>query len=264
MVIPIPSKNKRFTITLGIKAVYPVSVGIIVYDPSVRYSDYFRRKVTFRASAFKAGKSSYREIQIPIPVSPDNLVLEAYNKNTHEPDGFKVTKFDVHEMPPAEVWASQERHRFMDFAIRFAQKAGFAKPGFYHSPDHEFLIQYLPAITDDLGNELVTPARIHRQMPRVQLSQKLFQQFTIPVRVAILSHEGCHFFMNTRSERNADLCGIQYYLDYGFPTIEAVYAATKVFMQHPESVGKPHVVRTSDIMDFIDKYKAEKNLKRAS
>ncbi len=262
MVIPIPSRHKRFTITLEIRASYPVSVGIIVYDPTVRYADYFRRKVTFRAGSFRDDKSAYRQIHIPLPVSPDNLILEVYNKQTLDEYGFRVVNFDLKEMGPAEVWASQQRHRFMDFAIRFAQKAGYVKPGFYHSPDHEFLIQYLPTITDELGNELVTPARIHRQMPRVQLSQKLFQQFTVPVRVAILSHEGCHFFMNTRSERNADLCGLQYYLDYGFPTIEAIYAAIKVFKRHPESIGKPHVDRTADIMNFIDQYKT-KNLKDA-
>ena len=89
-------------------------------------------------------------------------------------------------------------------------------------------------------------------MPRVQISQRLFKTFTIPVRVAILSHEGCHWFLNSRSETTADLCGIRHYLDYGFPKIEAVYAATKIFSLHPELVGKFQVKRTKDIIQFID------------
>lgn len=262
MVIPIPSNKKRFTIRLKITATYPLALGMVVYDPSKPYSDYFRRKVTIRASAFKKKGKGQREISIPVPVSPDNLTLDIYNKSTGKDDGFKIEQFKVEPMSSAEVWASPERHKFMDFAIKFAQKAGYAQPGFYHSPDHDFLIQYLPTITDPMGQELVTPARIHRQMPRVQLSQKLMKQFTVPVRVAILSHEGCHFFKNTRSEKRADLCGIKYYLDYGFPTIEAVYAATKVFLLHPESVGEPHIERTKDIIDLIDQYKAEKKLKK--
>ncbi|MEP0271422.1 hypothetical protein [Ekhidna sp.] len=260
--IPIPSNKKRFIIRLKITALHPLALGIVVYDPSQSFSDYFRRKVTFRASAFKGNRKAQRDISIPIPVSPDHLTLEVYNKNTGREEGFKVEQFKVEPMEAAEVWASPERHQFMDFAIKFAQKAGFTRPGFYHSPDHSFLIQYLPTITDPMGKELVTPARIHREMPRVQLSQKLMKQFTVPVRVAILSHEGCHFFQNTRSEKKADLCGIKYYLDYGFPTIEAVYAATKVFMLHPESVGEPHVQRTKDIMDLIDQHKAEIKLKK--
>ncbi|MCB0374451.1 MAG: hypothetical protein KDD04_00875 [Sinomicrobium sp.] len=101
-------------------------------------------------------------------------------------------------------------------------------------------------------------------MPRVQLSKRLFKTFSIPVRVAILAHEGCHFFKNTRSEKQADLCGIKYYLDYGFPTIEAVYAATKVFKQHPHTIGKPHLIRTRDIMDFIDRYKQQQKIEKAT
>ncbi len=254
MKIPVPSQRQRFTITLEVTALRPTTLGMVVYDPYRPYSDYFRRKITFRPRGFKDGPRPSREVRIPMPVSSEQLVLEVYNKKDDENEGFEVTGFSVQAMPPAELWASPERHRFMAFAIGFAQKAGYAKPGFYTAPDHEFLIQYLPVITDDAGQELVTPARIHRQMPRVQLSQRQFRQFSIPVRVAILSHEGCHYFMDTRSEREADLCGLQYYLDYGFPKIEAVYAATQVFQQHPASVGQPHLDRTSDIMAFIDRY----------
>ena len=45
------------------------------------------------------------------------------------------------------------------------------------------------------------------------------------------------------------------------PTIEAVYAATKVFRLHPETVGKSQVKRTKDIIDFIDQYKQKEQRK---
>ena len=263
MVIPIPSNRGRFTIKLGITAHHPFPMGINVYDPNKPNTHYFRRRVPFRASQFKNGKAQ-REIHIPLPVSPKMLEIELLDKHNGYDDGFRIDKFDVEKMSPAEVWATPERHKFMDFAIQFAQKAGYVPSGFYNSPDNEFLIQYLPAITDPEGDELITPARIHRQMPRVQLSRRMFKQFTVPVRIAILSHEGCHFFRNTRSEKAADLCGIKYYLDYGFPTIEAVYAATKVFMQHPETIAQPHVTRARDIIDFIDNYKVERKLKKVA
>ena len=119
------------------------------------------------------------------------------------------------------------------------------------------MFQYLPSITDAFGKELITPARTHRKMPRVQISQRMFKSYSIPIRVAILAHEGCHWFLNTRSQKTADLCGIKQYLDYGFPTIEAVYAVTKVFGQHPEVVGKSQIQRTKDVIAFIDKYRAD-------
>lgn len=262
MIFPIPSRCKRISITLRLVATRPVVIGLLVHDPGKPYTDYFRRKVSFRASCFKNEGTVEREIKIPLPVSPEKAVLEVYNKTTGDDKGTRVEGLKIEPLPGGESWASPEQHRFMEFAIRFAQKAGYARAGFYHSPNHEFLIQYLPAITDQYGKELVTPARIHRKMPRVQLSQKLFRQFSIPVRVAILSHEGAHFFYNTRSETKADMYGIRYYLDYGFPSIEAVYAATKVFMLHPASIGQEHLKRTRDIVDLIDKHKANQSKKQ--
>jgi len=257
MRIPIPANKTRFIIKLTITALYPLVLGIKVFDPYRTNSHYFRRKATFYPEQFANGNVQ-RQLQIPVPVSPEQLELELIDKEYGGDEGFKIDRFEIEKMAPAEVWAIPERHRFMNFAIGFAQKAGHTPTGYYSSPDNEFLIQYMPVIKDNNGEELITPARIHRQMPRVQLSKRVFQQFSIPVRVAILSHEGCHFFQNTRSEKQADLCGLQYYLDSGFPTIEAVYATTKVFGMHPEAIGKEHVTRARDIIGFIDNYKAKK------
>lgn len=255
MIIPIPAQHQKFSIDLSLHAQRAVTFGIWVFDPQRPNTHYFRRAVSFK------GKGS-RTLKIPLPISPKRLVLEIYDKketlgHRRQKEPFKITDFSIEIMPDKKIWASPDRHKFMDFAIDFAEKAGYLSAGFYPSKDNQFLIQYLPVITDDFGDEQVTPARIHREMPRVQLSQKLIRKMSIPVRVAILSHEGCHFFRDTRSEKEADLCGIQYYLDYGFPKIEAVYAATKVFAMRPADIGQVHVQRTKDIIAFIDQYKQQ-------
>lgn len=248
MLLPIPSNREAFTISLTIQAVSAVAIGIRVYDPYRENTHYFRRKAQLE-------KGQQRTLQIPLPVSAEYLEMEVYDKR--EPknsQSFTVVDFQIEKMPAKQIWASPEQNRFMDFAVQFAQKAGYVPAGFYDSPTGEFLFQYLPAIVDGFGNELITPARTHRKMPRVQISQRLFTTFTIPVRVAILAHEGCHWFLNTRSQKTADLCGIRHYLDYGFPKIEAVYAATKIFSRYPELVGQAQIQRTKDIMAFIDQY----------
>lgn len=247
MLIPIPSHRKRFTLAITIKVKKAMHVGFKVYDPTVPNTHYFRRKAYLT-------KGQQRCIKIPLPVTPEALELEVYDKNTGDDLGIEIVDFKVVMMRDPQFWATPEQQRFMDFAIQFAQKAGYVPSGFYDSPNHEFLFQYLPSIVDAFGKELITPARIHRKMPRVQLSQRLFKTYTIPVRVAILSHEGCHWFLNTRNETTADLCGIRHYLDYGFPKIEAVYAATKIFSRHPGLVGEIQVKRTKEIVDFIDGY----------
>ena len=253
MIVPIPSNHQRFQIALTIEASAPCLLGIVVYDPTLPNTDYFRRKVNFTTPGT-------RELQILMPLSPKHCVLELFNKHTGSDDGFKVVDFKVRPLPKQPVWGSPARHRFMEFAFDFAQKAGYIDTGFYDSPGHEFLFHYLPTIRDATGSEIITPARIHREMPRVQLSQKMFRKYSIPIRVFVLSHEGCHYFLNTRSQTRADLCGLKYYLDYGFPRIEGVYAATQIFAGHPQHVGTSQIQRTNDIIKFITQY--EKSRKR--
>ncbi|WP_010182444.1 hypothetical protein [Aquimarina agarilytica] len=248
MIIPIPAAQRRFQIRLKIKATMPFELGLQVYDPRYRHSYYFKRKAFFKGP-------STREFIIALPVSPEVLELAAFDKNSQEDYAFQVEDLAIEELPVKPIWANASEHRFMEFAINFAQKAGYTNTGFYDSPNQEFLFHYLPRITDDFGKELITPARTHRKMPRVQISQRLFLGYTIPVRVAILAHEGCHWFLNTRSQTEADLCGMKKYLDYGFPVIEAVYAVTKVFGKNPELVGPRHISRTQDVLEFIKKYK---------
>ncbi len=249
MIIPIPSANQRFQIRLNIEALMPFELGMRVYDPRFANTFYFKRKAAF-------GMPSSRVFTIALPVSPEVLELELYDKHSEKDYAFKVVDFKIEPLPLKPIWATEEQHRFMEFAVNFAQKAGYTSPGFYDSPNQEFLFQYLTKITDSFGKELITPARTHRKMPRVQISQRLFLGYTIPVRIAILAHEGCHWFLNTRSQTTADLCGIRQYLDYGFPTIEAVYAVTQVFGKNPELVGPNHIKRTKDVVDFINQYKA--------
>lgn len=249
MITTIPSNRERFRIRLKIVSKKPFHLGIRLYNPLYPNSYYFRRKAFFKESGAK------REFVISMPVSPKSLEMEIYDKNSSNDESFEIQDVRVEKMPSIKMWATDEQYHFFEFAVSFSEKAGYCSPGFYESKDGEFLFQYLPKITDAFGNELITPARTHRKMPRVQISRKLFLGYTVPIRVAILAHEGCHWFLNTRSQTTADLCGIKQYLDYGFPTIEAVYAVTKVFGNNPEMVGKSQISRTKEVINFINKYK---------
>jgi len=250
MLVPVPTYQKRCRITIGIYAKEPFELGINAFDATRHSTSYFRRKVQFKSPG-------YREITIPLPISPEVLSVRLYDKKKHhyDADTFQVEKFDLLELPLAEVWAEPHMHDFIAFAQGFCEKAGYTHTGFHHSDDYRFLIHYLPEITDQFGQVMVTPARVNRVTGRHQVSQVLFEQFTIPVRLFILLHERHHFTIPTREEKPADLEALKLYLDLGYPTIEAVYAMTQVFMMNPESIGAAHVTRTKDVIDFIDAYK---------
>jgi hypothetical protein len=179
-------------------------------------------------------------------------------ENDNEDSGFEVQDITIKPKTKPSIWATPQRHRYMNFAIDFAKKAGYLKPGYYPSIEDEFLIEYKPYIKDKMGNILPTPACISRTTPRVKLAREQFKTFSIPVRVAILAHEGCHYFKDTRSEKQADLCGLRYYLDAGFPAIEAVYALTKVFKLIDLPIEQQHLKRVRDSITFIDHYTKNK------
>ena len=141
MITTIPSNKERFRVKLTVKAKMPFLLGIRVYDPRYANSYYFRRKAAFA----KAGTK--REFVISLPVSPEVLEMEVFDKNTDEDYAFEIQNVKIEKMPPIEMWATDEQHRFLEFAIQFSQKAGYVPTGFYESPDHEFLFQYLSKIT---------------------------------------------------------------------------------------------------------------------
>ncbi len=263
MIIPIPSNKKRFQIRVGIRAFFPFELGIKAFDATRYNTHYFRRRVLFHSGDFHKGEA-FREITIPMPISPQTLTLELYDKNSLEDTAFEVVNFKVEKMTPSSVWAEQHMQRFIAFAEKFCEKAGYIQTGFYHSPDYQFLIHYLPQITGMMGETLATPARIHRVTGRCQVNQQMFKRYSIPVRLFILLHERQHFTIPTREEKPADLGALKLYLDLGYPVIEAVYAVTKIFKQPGNIVSAAHLQRTKDIIHFIDAYKAQNKLEETA
>ncbi len=260
MIIPIPSRQQQFKVRVGIRAYEPCALGVKCYDATKPNTDYIRRRIPFTENLFKGKNPGYKEFSLPFPLSPDQLMVEIYDKAYGDDTHFKIEKFELEKMEPRNVWAEPEVHRFIDFAQNFVLKAGYAPTGIYDSKDGDFLIQYLPLIEDEQGNPLVTPARTNRKSGRIQVAQSTFATYTVPVRVVVLFHERYHFQLPTRLETPADLHGIRLYLDLGFPRTEAVYAVTKIFSAHPESVGKIHRDRVKEIIRFIDNYSKKKNL----
>ena len=248
MTIAIATNNRRLFIEVIITAIMPVELAMYFYDPTRLWSYYFSRRLKITKN--KNGKY-LRQITIALPVSPKAGFLKVSAVQPQQRHYFKIEKVTLSPMAKPQVWAQPDRHKFMNLAMMFAKQAGYLKTGTYLDKNHRFIIRYLPTITAPGGKELHTPARIHREVPRVEVSQKHFRGLSIPVRVAILAHEGCHFFNDTRSEQKADLCGIGYYLQMGFPKIEAIYALTKVFANSPYPSTAGQLERVNQIYQFV-------------
>lgn len=256
MTFPIPCKEQPFKLTLTLRAERAVEVILMGYDAYLDNSVYFSRKVNFYEKDLRVGDDT-KNIVLSMPLSPEKLIVQIYNAFTGDDRGFVIENISISKLLEQQLWTSAQMQRFVNFAGDFSKKMGEYKTGFYPSKNNEFLIQLLPVIRDENGNELITPARVNRVTGRKQISQKAFRELSIPIRMFILLHEREHYQIPTRSERRADLEGLKIYLDLNFPKIEAVYAATKVFDMHPDHVGVGHKRRVKDIEDFIDRYELE-------
>jgi hypothetical protein len=158
---------------------------------------------------------------------------------------------------------------YLNSYIRFIQKfcynAGVLRCNnpnddndFYRSEDWRFLIKYLPVIVDyQSGEELTTPARISCNTGIIEVSQKYFIDYTVPMRMATLLHEYSHPFVNADpdDESEADLNGLIIYLGLGYPRIEAAEAWCEVFMNSPTDQNQE---RIRIIKQFIDDFENNK------
>ena len=121
MIIPIPTHKKRISIRIGLRAIVPIVIGIVAYNPLYSNTHYFHRKVTF----LKAG--SYREIIVKLPITPKKLALEIYDYQQGGTEDFEVEKFKIEPLAKKEVWIEQSMLDFIDFAQNFCEKAGVLK-----------------------------------------------------------------------------------------------------------------------------------------
>ena len=241
MKISVPTDFRSWRLKLRLETDQPGQCLLRVADSRYPNSDFLRRRIPFNTRLV-------RDIEVPLPISPAELNVEL--------SGEHIWLESVSKTPMEDrtVLATPGRHRFMDFAVAFARRAGYLPAGNYPDPSGSFMIRYSETIRDFLGRPQLTPARINRNSGRVELARNQFMRFSIPVRIAILAHEACHFFLDTRDELIADRCGLAWYLDMGFPRIEAIYTATKIFGQFPQAIGPDTVERTREVVEFIQNY----------
>jgi hypothetical protein len=249
-------KTNNEEVSLGIRVItaYPTKVFIKVYDaerPNIVLTD--------RYKTVKGVETFYVRMPLTGAISIVD-VCDEYEKNMGQASG--NIKVEAIEKYPLEKQRGNLRNygastfSFIDFAQRFAFNAPYlATNKTYRSNDGYFMIEYLPTITDG-QRELTTPARISKRTGIIQVSKKLFDNYTVPMRVAILLHEYSHFNLNTNinDEIEADLNGLMIYLSLGYPRIEGYQAFLEVFKDSPTNQNKNRYdVINNFIRDFESK-----------
>lgn len=164
-----------------------------------------------------------------------------------------VKKMDVVDMGNPDVYD------FVRFAQQFCYNAGVMDTGMYQNRKRNLKINYMPSIFQRDGKESATPARINEKTKIIDVSQRIFLPFTVPMRFAILCHEFAHCYLNMDkySETEADLQGLLIYLGLGYPRIEAYQAFLETFIGTPSEQNKK---RYNTVNRFITDFENHKML----
>lgn len=255
MIIPLPSKQKAFRLRLGVVSDAPTTLRVHARDARYRDCYYIRRRVPFGEILFAQTqeRKGYKSFSLPFPQSPEvlELLIKADNKAAYE-----VVETQVEQLETGPLWLEPEMQRYLAFAERLSREVMRIGPGYVESSDGAFLVQLLPVIRDSSGQVQQTPARINRLTGRIQVSLQHFARYTVPVRLFILLHERYHYQLNDRSERGPDLAALRLMLSLGYPETELIYAASRIFLTHPDSLGRPHAERVKAIHQLIQQHRA--------
>lgn len=201
---------------------------------------------------------------IRMPLSPEVCVVEVYgtggpNKKREEETNFGIDSVKIvplkRKIDPSDIANSQIRS-FVDFAQRFCYTLDELQTGkYYQSSDDNTYILLSDKIRNKEGVEINTPARVGRKTGIIEVSKEAFMKMTYPSRVAILTHEYSHFFLNEKidDEMEADLNGLLIYLGLGYPRIEAIEVFTKTFEGAPSQLNED---RTKLILKFINDFES--------
>lgn len=176
---------------------------------------------------------------IRMPKAPGVALVEVYNEktgSTENNDGFSMVEGGLWRMPLERKTAGiditdPDVRTFIDYGQRFCYHAGHLKTGDYVSDNDRIHFNYLPAITDERGAELNTPAQTGEITGEIEISQKKFRGMTVPMRFAIVCHEFAHYYLNKNmyNEMEADMQGLNIYLGLGYPRYEAYEAFLETF-----------------------------------
>jgi hypothetical protein len=186
-----------------------VPIYIVGYDTINPFTLYFRSRFQI---------SGEDTVNLNCPQSPLRLGILVWSEGD--------VPFDLISVDVTPLDAQKSDDPAVQFIEKFSRRAGIMRPGTYIADNVPFKIQYIRNIYTDDGEVHPTPARIHEDLPLIQVSRTKFREDTVPERIIILLHEMAHNFINSDqdNEKEADQNALNIYTQLGYPKIEAVNA----------------------------------------
>ncbi len=253
MKFKINSRYEQLTLAIGVRVASPTKVRLKVYDAEKPKTLFTNRYKTI---------DNFFKFYVRLPLTPQTLIVELTDDVNGGDISNRVQVTNIEKLGLEKRMDEVDINSysvmcFVDFAQKFSFNASYLQPNNYVSDEGGYRIEYLPTIIDSNGRELKTPARISKSTGRIQVSKKFFDEYTVPMRMAILLHEFSHFYLNENidDEVEADLNGLLIYLGLGYPRIDGYEAFLTVFEETPTQQNKN---RYEIINKFISDFDSRK------
>ena len=109
------------------------------------------------------------------------------------------------------------------------------------------------ALNKNFGRMVTTPMRTDAETGVIEVSKRFITNYTVPMIMAILCHEFCHYFVNTKAEDEieADRNALIIFLSLGYSKIAAYKAFIEVFKNADSKLNRE---RNRQIKEFIDNF----------
>lgn len=253
----IKTRFDEMCLVLKVSTIKPTVVRIKIYDelkPKIVFTD--RYKTVNGQEVF----------YIRMPLTSESIILSVYddkkgNTKASEENNIKIVgieKVPLEKRLDAIDIKDRTVAYFVDFAQKFCYNSSYmAVNKTYQSANGEFLIKYVQDIIGKNGNKMNTPARISKATGIIEISKTKFDEYTVPMKFAILCHEFSHYYLNENmdDESEADINGLLIYLGLGYPRIEAYQAFLEVFMDSPSEQNKLRYDRMDKFIKNFEKNK---------
>ena len=247
------SRYEQMTIAITVQVARPIRLRLKVVDAEKPLTEFTNR--------FKTVNKSFKFF-VRLPLTPKTLLIKLSDDENGGDISNRVKVVSIQKLGLEKRMDEVDINSysvmcFVNFAQKFAFNSSYLKPNVFVSDDCGYRIEYLPTIINSNGREIRTPARISKDTGRIQVSKKLFDTYTVPMRMPILLHEFAHFYLNKDidNEIEADLNGLLIYLGLGYPRIDGYEAFLQVFEDTPTQQNKE---RYETINKFIEDFEKKK------
>ena len=230
MVKDLETDNIPCSLKVTIATNKPIKIWIKVCDAKATKTFYSKRYSKIDGE---------QDFYIGMPQSPFTARLVIYKDGDSPLNNDEYEILGIEILPllgTKELPISRKLNSFIKFAQEFSEDASYLKASEtgipYYSDNDKYRIDYFDTIRSrSNGMPLNTPARISQLNGRIEASKKDFYRYSIPMRMAILLHEYCHFYVNKNpsSEVESDINGLRIYLSLGYPRIDAFNVFLNVF-----------------------------------